>query len=82
MEIGVLKRDDTGTHCWNKLVFSDGSVHYYDLTSYASVWNTNFIDMPHDYYNEQYGYRKLEKTEFGYKAGVNTVDVDIEDEWF
>lgn len=79
MEIGVLERDDSGTHCWNKLVFSDETIHYYDLTSYASVGNKNFLDMTMDYYDNCFQYRLLDKTEFGYKAGVNVVE---DDDWF
>lgn len=80
MEIGVLKRDGSGTHCWNRLVFSDGTIHIYDLTSYASVNNINFLDMSIDYYDNYFQYRKLNQSEFGYKAGVNELKDD--DEWF
>ena len=73
VEIGVSKTDESAFHCWNKVIFEDGSTHYYDLTSFASSWNKNFKDMSLEYYNNNFTYRKLTNLEFGYKAGVNYV---------
>lgn len=71
--LGVSKGDDSELHCWNKLIFSDGSIHYYDVTNYGSRYSKSLIDFDINYLYESFCYREVLFEEFGYRVGVNYV---------
>lgn len=71
--LGVSKENGSELHCWNKLIFSDGSVHYYDVTSYGSKFSKSLIDFDSNYLCESFYYREFTFEEFGYRVGVNYV---------
>jgi len=73
IEIGK-KEDGEELHCWNKVIFNDGCIVYYDLTSYSTGHNNNFKAMSLDYYNYQYLYKMLKQKELGYKVALNILE--------
>lgn len=58
-------------HAWNKLIFSDGSVHTYDLTCYVTTKDSGFLDMSNEYYS-LYSYTPVQfNSEEGYGFGCH-----------
>lgn len=78
MVIGSLKEDEEMLHCWNKLVFSDSTVHYYDLTNYyeGDTYTASLINFDNKFYTTNYRYRELTFTEYGYRVGFNMVAIN------
>lgn len=54
MEIGKLKKNLSASHGWNRLVFEDGTAHYYDLTLYMSLSDPSYLDMTAERYKSEY----------------------------
>lgn len=54
MEIGKLKANLSASHGWNRLVFKDGTAHYYDLTLYMSLSDPSYLDMTAERYEAEY----------------------------
>lgn len=76
--VGMLKSNEEVLHCWNKLIFSDGTVRYYDVTSYFEDFDTyssSLIGFDEEFYKTQFNYRELEYTESGYKVGITRVNI-------
>lgn len=72
VEVGYKGSDNL--HCWNKLVFSDGSIHYYDLAFYRYNRNSSYLNMSSSKYSN---YSLLPYLpEEGYYTGIATIGMD------
>lgn len=72
VEVGY--KGSNNLHCWNKLVFSDGSIHYYDLAFYRYNCNSSYLNMSSSKYSN---YSLLPYLpEEGYYTGIATIGMD------